>query len=121
MNDAENFWNRYSGKLRRFKGLCPLTPEEAEQALKKIPNRNASDEEINTIIEAIVRDEIPESEKQSQVDWSPECDYAEMDSEAVLFRNEGEGNTNTDDLEDELLEELLDDDERENDRDNMEG
>jgi len=121
MNDAEKFWQEHSEKLRRFKGLCPLTPEGAEQALKKIPNRNASDEEIDAIIEAIVRDEIPESEKQSQVDWLPECDYAEMDSEAVLFRNEGEGNTDTDDLEDELLEELLDDDETENDRDDMEG
>ena len=121
MNDAENFWNRYSGKLRRFKGLCPLTPEEAEQALKKIPHRDASDEEIDSIIEAISRDEVPESDNQPQVDWSPESDYAEIDSEAVLFRNEGEDSTETDALEDELIEELLDDDEPENDRDDMEG
>ena len=121
MNDAEKFWKQYSEKLRRFKGLCPLTPEEAEQALKKIPHRDASDEEIDAIVEAILRDELPESDYQPHVDWSPECDYAEIDSEAVLFRNEGEGSAETDGLEEKLVEELLDDDEPENDRDDMEG
>ena len=120
MNNAENFWNKYSGKLRRFKGLFPLTSEEGA-ALKKIPHCNASDEEIDSIIEAISRDELPQSDNQPQVDWSPESDYAEIDSEAVLFRNEGEDSTETDALEDELVEELLDDDEPENDRDDMEG
>ncbi len=120
MNDAEQFWNQYAEKLRRFKGLCPLTPEEAEQALKKIPHRNASDEEIDAIVEAITRGELPKSDYELPVDWSPECDYAGIDSEAVLFRNEGEGSSEPDGLEDELVEELLDDDAPENDPDEME-
>jgi len=53
MNDIENSWQENSDKLRRFKGLCPLTPEEAEQDLKKIPKEDISEYEINSIVESI--------------------------------------------------------------------
>ena len=111
MNDAEKYWNERADKLRRFVGLCPLTPEEAEQALKRIRPQNASDGEIGAIVDAIGRGEVPEVEEQPSVDWSPECDYADIESDAVLFRNQGETEVETDDLENQLLAELLDDEE----------
>jgi hypothetical protein len=66
MNEAEKFWQDRAKKLRRFKGLCPLTPEEAEQSLKKVSPQKASDDEIDSIIKAISRGELPaESEEKT--------------------------------------------------------
>ena len=112
MNDADKFWQERSNQLRRFKGLHRLSMEEAEEALKKIPFRKASDEEVDSIIDAI---SIPGSDCSPPIDWSPVCNYSEIDCEAALFRGEGESSPETDRLEDELLEELLDDDEPEDD------
>ncbi len=120
MNEAEQFWQEHAKKLRRLKGLCPLTPKEAEEALKKVPYRKPSDAEIDSIVEAVTRGELPEPEESKQVDWSPDCDYAQIDHDAALCRNEGDQNPQTDGLEDELLEELLEDVEPENDCDGME-
>ena len=120
MSDAERLWNERLQKLRKFKGLRPLTPEEAEKELSKFTHRAASPDEIDAIVEAVVRGELLEGESRQQVDWSPECDYAEIDREAVLFRNEGEENAAADALEEELLEELLDDDDSKNDGDGVE-
>lgn len=119
MND-ERFWNERADKLRRFKGLCPLTPAEAQEALKKAKRRSVSEDEIDLILDAVTRGELPEIEEQPDVDWSPEYDHNAMDREAALCRNEGEGANDSDKAEEELLEELLDDDEPENDSDEME-
>jgi hypothetical protein len=119
MND-EQYWNERAEKLRRFKGLCPLTPAEAEEALKKTKNRKGSEDEINLIVDAVARGELPEVDDQPSVDWSPEYDHNAMDREAALCRNEGDGTNESDEAEEELLEELLDDDEPEDDADKME-
>lgn len=119
MND-EQFWNERAERLRRFKGLCPLTPAEAEEALKKAKRRRASEEEIDRIVDAVTRGELPETEDQPGIDWSPEYDHNVMDREAALCRNEGDGANESDEAEDEFLEELLDDDEPEDDADKVE-
>lgn len=119
MND-EQFWNERAKELRWFKGFGPFTLEEAEEALKKATRRRASGDEIESIVDAVSRGELPEVEDQPAVDWSPEYDYNEMEREVVLFRNEGEDNNEADTVEDELLEELLDDDEPKDDADDLE-
>jgi hypothetical protein len=119
MND-EQYWNERAEKLRRFKGLCPSTPAEAQEVLKKAKRRKASEEEIDRIVDAVTRGELPEAEEQPSVDWSPEYDHNAMDREAALCRNEGDGANESDEAEDELLEELFDDDEPEDDADKME-
>lgn len=120
MSDAEKYWNDRLQKLRRFKGLCPLTPSEAEEALSKMRSRPASDAEIDAIVDAISRGVMPESsDEPPPADWSAEYDHEAIESEAVLFRNEGEGADEPDASENELLEELLGDDE--DDANHMEG
>lgn len=39
--------------------IRPLTPAEADEALKNAKNRNASEEEIDRIVEAVTRGELP--------------------------------------------------------------
>jgi hypothetical protein len=119
MND-EQYWNQRAKKLRRFKGLCPLTPAEAEEALKNAKHRRASEEEIDRIVDAVTRGQLPEVDEQPGVDWTPEYDHNAMDREAALCRNEGDGANESDETEEELLEELLDDDKPEDDADKME-
>ena len=123
MSDAEQFFDKRAAKLRRLMGFCPLTPKEAEEALRKAKNRHASKDEIDALVESISRGEIPmpeEVEDEPQPEWSPEQDYEAMELDAVLFRNEGETSLESDKLEDELLEELLNDDEQEEDGDGLE-
>ncbi len=119
MND-EQFWNERADKLRRFKGLFPSTPAEAQEALTKAKRRKASEDEIDGIVDAVTRGDFPEVAEQPSVDWSSEYDHNAMDREAALCRNEGDGANESDETEKELLEELFDDDEPEDDADEME-
>lgn len=119
MND-EQYWNQRAEKLRRFKGFCPLTPGEAEEALKKAKRRKASEEEIDRIVDSIARGELPDVDEQPSVDWAPEYDHSAMDREAALCRNEGDDANESNDTEEELLEELFDDDQLEDDADKLE-
>lgn len=120
MNDADRYWKKNSGKLRRFKGLAPLTPEEAEAALSKIPPREMPDDELDFLVDAIVGGEIPEPELHRSTEWSPDSNFSEVDCEAVLFRNEGDADPEAKQLEEELLKELLDDAEPEDDATGLE-
>ena len=118
MND-DQFWNERADKLRRFKGLCPLTPSEAQEALEKATLR-ASEKDIERIVEAVTLGELPEDDELPAVHWSPEYDYNAMDREAALCRNEGAGANDSDATEEELLEELLQDDPAEDESDTVE-
>jgi len=120
MNEADRYWKERADKLRRFKGLCPLTPQEAEEALKKISPRKPSEHEIDSIVNSICRGELPDIDHQPAIEWSPDANCQEIDSEAVLFRNEGETDDGGEQLENELLEELLDDEQPEGDADHVE-
>ncbi|MBS0261593.1 MAG: hypothetical protein JSS02_06510 [Planctomycetes bacterium] len=123
MSEAEQYWDERAAKLRRLMGFCPLTPAEAEEALRKAKNRTSSEEEIDALVEAVSRGEIPipeEPEDASPFDWSPEKDFSALESDAVLFRNKGDGSQEPDKDEEDLLEELLNDDE-EDDGDGLEG
>lgn len=119
MNQAEQFWNERFQKLRRLKGLCPLTQTEIEKELKKFAGRRASEGEIDRIVSAVTRGELPDMEEPPPVVWTPDCDYQAIDREAVLFRNPGEASPEADTREEELLKELFADDDKKNGRDRL--
>lgn len=124
MSTPEQYWEERAAKLRRLMGFCPLTPAEAEEAMRKAKNRTASDEEIDTLVDAVSRGEIPTPDEPDDVppaDWSPEQDYEALELDAALFRNEGDDSQKPDKVEEELLEELLNDDEQEDDGAGLEG
>jgi hypothetical protein len=121
MNDAERYWDERAEQLRRFMGFCPLTPQEAEEALKKMPTpRKPSRDEIDSIVESVCSGELPDLDDPPAAEWSPDNAYDEIDSEAVLFRNEGPTDEKGDQIEKELLEELLNDEQSEDDAHDVE-
>jgi|SRR6185369_6730466 len=122
MSDAEQFFDKWAAKLRRVMGLCPLMPKEAEEALRKNKKRQASEDDIDTLVNAVLRGEIPipQDEDESEPGWKPEEDFETMELDAVLFRNEGESSPEVERLEEELLEELSNDDQSEEDTSGLE-
>ena len=121
MNDNERFWNENADELRRFKGLCPLTPAEASDALKKMPQHEASDDDVDFSMDAVMRGELPNRDDGPLPDWTPECDFAAMDREAALCRNRGDHDPEGDKAEEDLFNELLSDDAPEEDEDGLGG
>lgn len=117
--DADKFWDGFAKDLREYKGLRPLTPEEAEEALHRIPKRAADNDEIEAIINAVSRGEIIEAEPEQETTWEPECDFNAMAEEALaLYRGQGD-DSDAEDVEEELRQELLNDDEPEEDDDGV--
>src|SRR5262249_62292295 len=102
MEENERFWNAHADDLRRLKGLCPLTPAEAQEALRKMPQRAASDEEVNAILDAVMRGKLPVRDAEPVPDWTPDYDYNAMDREAALCRNRGNHDPEGDKAEDDL-------------------
>jgi hypothetical protein len=113
-SDADKYWDDIAAKLRSLKGLCPLTPEEAEAEFDAAPEIPLSDEQIRSIVDSVVSDELPSCEPEPELDWSPEREH-EAVGEAVgeMYRNRGEDDPNTEKTEEELRQELLSDDESE--------
>jgi hypothetical protein len=117
-SDADRFWEDLAGKLRKRKGLCPLTPEEAEQAYAEAPEVPLSPDLIESMVESIVSGEAPPSwEPVSDEDGDDDPIFAEIEEEALaLFRNQGDMDPNTEQAEKSLEEELLNDDASEDDQ-----
>ncbi len=119
--DADKYWESFAEKLRKYMGLCPLTPKEAEEALRRIPKRPASDEEIERILDAVSGDQIIEAEPQLETGWTPTFDFGAMNTEALaLYRDQGD-DSDAEDEEEELRQELLNDDESDEDGDGVGG
>jgi len=117
--DADKYWESFANKLRKHKGLRPLTPHEADDALRRIHKRPASDEEVQRILDAAFRDEIIEAELERETGWTPTFDFGAIDTEALaLFRGQGD-DSDAEDVEEELRRELLNDPEPEEDGDGM--
>lgn len=119
--DADKHWESFAKTLRKYKGLNPLTPKEADEALWKMPKRPASEEEIERILDAVSRDEIVEADPQPETGWTPTFDFGAMNTEALaLYRGQGD-DSDAEDVEEELRQELLNDDEPEEDGDGVGG
>jgi hypothetical protein len=113
-SDAEKFWDEVSGKLRRFKGLRPLTPKEAEAELRGAPDYPLTPGQIDSIVEAVTSGELASWEPLPKLDWTNEFNADEVNEEVLqLNRNCGDDDPDTARLEEELRQELLSDDETE--------
>ena len=55
-------WNEIAGKLRKKKGFCPLTPEEAEAAYNAAPDVPLTEDRIALIVRAVIEDSQPADE-----------------------------------------------------------
>lgn len=111
-SDADKFWDEVAGKLRRLKGLCPPTPEEAEAAFDSAPDMPLSEAEIDSIAESVISGELTSWDPVPSQDWDDDPAVAQVGEEArQLFRNEGEEDPEADRVEKELENELLNDDE----------
>ena len=110
-SDAERVWDLIAGKLRKQKGLCPPTPEEAALAFKKSPAVPLSPERIESIVESVMTGKRPERKPDAEPVCQDETVDQEINDEAfAMCRNEGDGDQEADRVEKELEEKLLTED-----------
>jgi hypothetical protein len=104
-SDDDKFWENVAGKLRKKKGFCPPTPEEAEAAFNAAPSVPLSEERINSIVDAATgKDELTEDE------WQEDEELEDAKGELQLYRKPGEGDEAAKKAEQELEDEMLNDD-----------
>ena len=109
-------------KLRKLKGFCQLTPEEADAEYEAAPTEPLSDDEIASIVESVISGELASWEPVPDLDWADELNLNEVESDAPqLYRNKGEGDDDATAAEDSLREELLDNGNDTEDEDGMDG
>ncbi len=61
---SDELWNEVAPKLRKLKGLCPLTPEEAQKAYDEAEPVPMSEERIQEIVDyAVGRTQLLPSER----------------------------------------------------------
>ena len=106
--DADKFWDDAVGKIRKAKGLCPLTPEEADAAFDAAPEVPMSADEIASIVDAVTSGELASWEPLPQDDYGSDPTFEEV-NESVLevFRHEGETDAEAEAVEKELEDEML--------------
>jgi hypothetical protein len=111
-SDDDKFWNELAGKLRKTKGLGPLTPEEAEAAFDDAPPALSSMDQIDSIVEMVTSGELTSWEPVSDCDWEDDAAIAEIGEQTrSMFRNQGEEDPDSERAEKELEDQLLSDDE----------
>jgi len=98
-------------KLRKLKGFCPMTPDEADAAFDAAPSDEIANDEIQSLVEFVTSGGKASWEPKPDLGWDDEIDLGNVEDEALqLYRNKGEDDGDTSD-EDILREELLNDDE----------
>lgn len=122
-NEADKLWESVENDLRRKKGLCPLTPEEAQGEFERLQDEDIADDEIDGIVEAVTSGELTSWVPMPNLDELAGVDTTEIESDALqLFRNPGESDPETDDLIGRLRQEAdEEDDDVESDQDGLEG
>lgn len=112
-HDAERRAEEMLHKLRKLKGLCPMTPEEADAAYDAAPSIPISRDKIRSIIESVTSGELVSWEPVPDRDANEDMELGDVESEALqLYRNKGEDDGDTSE-EDALREEMLSNDETE--------
>ena len=112
-SDADQVFDLVAGKLRRKKGLCPPTPEEAAAAFKNAKAIPLSQEQKDSLVDSMLAEEWPARIADRQCRVVQPVDQ-EIDSEArVLCRNAGDEDEESLRLESELDARLLEEDDDE--------
>jgi hypothetical protein len=104
--DADRFWNNIAGKLRKKKGFCPPTSEEAEVALNEATPEPQSDDRVKEIVDIATT--------EGEENWDEEFQGAEG-RELQLHRKKGAEDSAAKKAEKELEDEMLNDDNIEKD------
>jgi len=107
-SDADKVFDLVADKLRKKKGLCPPTPEEAAEAFKKAKAIPVTEEEHQAIVDAMLSETVPVPETEGPEPWQSAPLDQEIDAECqAICRNPGEGDEETERLEAKIEEELL--------------
>ena len=116
----DKFWDEVSERVRKARGLRPLSPEEAKKAYKEAPEAPLPAGEIEAIVSGVTsgRPERREKEPDAASVYLEAMEEVE-DDVCVFNRNRGEDDPETDELLDELRRKALsDDDGEEEEKDN---
>jgi len=113
--NSDKWLNDALQNLRRAKGLCPLTREEADAELKKAKRIPMTNEEIHSLASRIASGQVERQEEE--VVEQPWTEF-EVDEELAgeilqLNRNAGEDDPETTKKLNDIREELLNDDDDE--------
>lgn len=121
-SDADKFWDDVGSKLRKLKGLCPLTPEEADTAFDDAPEMPMTEDEIASIVDAVTSGELVSWEPLPQEDWERDSTYQDVDESVLeVFRHEGDADPEADATEQKLEDEMLNDHKIKKDEDGLAG
>ncbi|NLY01235.1 MAG: hypothetical protein GXY83_34525 [Rhodopirellula sp.] len=119
-HDAEKRAGETLHKLRKLKGFCPMTPEEADAAYDAAPADPICDDEVESLIDFVTSGGKASWEPKPDLGWTEDEDLSNVDEGALqLHRNKGEDEGDSTE-EDKLREEMLADDE-EKDEDGVDG
>jgi hypothetical protein len=115
-HDPDKRLDEMLAKLRKVKGLGPMTPEEADAAFDAAPAAPLSQDQIRSVVDSVTSGELAIWQPTPELNWADEIDLDGVDEEAMqLYRNKCEDDQETQSVEDELRRELLsEDDESEN-------
>jgi hypothetical protein len=113
-SDADKEFDLIANKLRKKKGLCPPTPDEAAKAFKKARPIPISDEERDSIVDAMLSGQNRIHHVEPSEPWrsTPLDQEIDADCEAIC-RNPGEEDEETKQLEADIAEKLLAEDDEE--------
>lgn len=103
--DPDLLWERLAPKYQRVKGLCPMTPDEAEAAYDSAPNTPLPSRTVSDMVERITGKSLGEGDDEPMA-WQ---DAEEVGELCAMYRGEGEPDPNTDQVEAELRKQMLDD------------
>src|SRR5262249_7360705 len=112
-SDSDRLLREDVERLRREKGLCPLTPEEAEKELKAAPAHPLSSADIDSVLDKVKSGELTEWDAEPMPDWANSLNTADVSDDVLqLNRNPGVSDPDTDKLIDDLRRKALADEER---------
>ena len=121
-SDAEKRAEEMLNKLRKLKGLAPMTPEEADTAYDAAPAEPIPRDKIRSIVESVTSGELASWEPVPELEWTDNINLDEVENDALqLYRNKGEDDEASDQAEAELRDELLSDDDEPEDTNGVDG
>jgi hypothetical protein len=106
--DADKKTDEMLNKLRKLKGFCPLTPEEADAAFEESPDEPISADDRARMLKAITSEENVCWTPRPSLDWMEEENLEQIECDAMqLHRNKGDDDPEALAEEDALRKELL--------------
>lgn len=107
--DSDKQMNELLNALRKSKGYCPPTPEEAEAAFDDAAEEPLSPDEVSRIVQAATSGESVSWMPVPSLDWLEGMDLDEADCQQLqLHRSKGEEDDEAIANEDDVRKELLD-------------